>query len=111
MAILGWISVFVALAGVLILGFGAYLAFTYRNGDNDSTWGSYTVMAGTAVYFLGWILFAAYLFFSKQLDLDENTVRRARALLPDPDEMRSVLQEDDEEFSRKFQREYAGLQG
>lgn len=100
--LLGFAGIGVSLAGALVIGVGTYMSYRDRDKDDKSDWAFILTLSGTVLFFLGWLLFLAYLFFSRGLDLNGEAFKQLSGILPDPDMVRKHIVESSNEEFRSF---------
>lgn len=100
--LLGLAGVVTSLLGALIVGVGTYFAYRDRDDNDKSDWAFILTLSGTVLFFLGWLLFLAYLFFSRGLDLSGEAFKELSGILPDPDLVRKQIVESTNDQFRSF---------
>lgn len=104
MSVLAWFSIIISVAGVVAIAIGAFLAFNDRNNPTSGRTAFIVTLAGIITYFIGWLLFLFFLFFSKGIDLNRLARSQLKGTIPTPDVVvNDIVDGSDQKF-----REWVG---
>lgn len=100
---LAWFALIISLIGIIGVGVGTFLAWrSSAEGETASSWPFIITLGGLIAFFIGWLLFLVFLFFSKGLDLNTEARKQLGGILPDPDIIRKEIVEGNDDGFMRF---------
>jgi len=97
---LAWIAIIVSFIGIIGVGIGSYLAWRNTESTDASQWAFIISLGGLITFFIGWLFFLIYLFFSKGLDLNREAFGQLGSIIPDPNVIREkIIEGTDDKFA------------